>query len=245
MSSIPAAPIPTPIDTWKIPLAALAPQHRDFQKLLNPAEQARAARLVFDHDQERFVVARGALRTVLGIYLSVPAGTIEFNYGPYGKPSVQECALEFNLSHAADWAYLAISKSVPVGIDVERLRVPSRHGWLDLAQRFFSASEVAELTAMAPDKQTEAFFACWTRKEAYIKLHGRGLSLPLAQFSVSAAPDSKATLRTSEWLPGDVSHTAMHDLNAPQGYRACVAAQTESSIIVYQRQWADLALKKF
>ena len=245
MSSIPAAPIPTPIDTWKIPLAALAPQHRDFQKLLNPAEQARAARFVFDHDQERFVIARGALRTVLGIYLSVPAGTIEFNYGPHGKPSVQECALEFNLSHASDWAYLAISESAPVGIDVERLRVPSRHGWLNLARRFFSASEVAELTAMPLYKQTEAFFACWTRKEAYIKLHGRGLSLPLAQFSVSAGPDSEAILRTSEWLPGDVSHTAMQDLSTPQGYRACVAAGTESSIIVCQRQWADLVLKKF
>jgi len=97
MSSIPAAPIPTPIDTWKIPLAQLAPRRHDFEKLLNPVEQARAARLVFDHDQERFVIARGALRTVLGYYLSAPAGTIGFNYGPHGKPSVQECALEFNL----------------------------------------------------------------------------------------------------------------------------------------------------
>ncbi len=245
MSSILSASIPTPIDTWSIPLVALAARRRDFQKLLNPAEQARAARFVFDHDQERFVIARGALRTVLGHYLSAPPATIGFNYGPHGKPSVQECTLEFNLSHAADWAYLAISQSAPVGIDVERLRVPSRHGWLDLARRFFSASEVAELTAMPLDKQTEAFFACWTRKEAYIKLHGRGLSLPLAQFSVSTGPDSKATLRTSEWLPGDVSRTAMHDLTAPQGYRACVAAHTESNIIVCQRQWADLALKKF
>ncbi|MGE4633775.1 MAG: 4'-phosphopantetheinyl transferase superfamily protein [Arenicellales bacterium] len=245
MSSILVAPIPALIDTWRISLLELAPRRRDLEKLLNPVEQARVTRFVFDHDQERFAIARGALRTVLGHYLSVPPATIGFNYGPHGKPSVQECTLEFNLSHAADWAYLAISKSAPVGIDVERLRVPARHGWLDLARRFFSASEVAELTAMPLDKQTEAFFACWTRKEAYIKLHGRGLSLPLAQFSVSTAPDSQATLRTSEWLPGDVSRTAMHDLSAPQGYRACVAAGTESSIIVCQRQWADLALKKF
>ena len=209
MSSSPVAPKPALIDTWSIPLVELAPQRHDLQKLLNPAEQARAARFVFDRDQERFAIARGALRTMLGHYLSVPPATIGFNYGPHGKPSVPEYSLQFNLSHAADWAYLAISKTASVGIDVERLRSPSRHGWLDLARRFFSASEIAELTAMPPDKQTEAFFACWTRKEAYIKLHGRGLSLPLAQFSVSAGPDSKATLRTSEWLPGDVSHTAM------------------------------------
>ena len=240
MSSILAAPTPTPINIWRIPLAQLAARRRDFQRLLDPAEQTRAARFVFDHDQERFVIARGALRTVLGHYLSAPPATIGFNYGPHGKPSVQECALEFNLSHAADWAYLAISESAPVGIDVERLRPPSRHGWLDLARRFFSASEVAELTAMAPDKQTEAFFACWTRKEAYIKLHGRGLSLPLAHFSVSTAPDSNATLRTSEWLPDDVTRTALHDLSAPPGYRACVAVRTESGIIVRQHEWADL-----
>jgi 4'-phosphopantetheinyl transferase len=240
MSSILAAPTPTPINIWRIPLAELAPWHRDFQKLLNPVEQARAARFVFKRHQEYFVIARGALRTVLGYYLSIAPVTIQFTYGPHGKPSAQECALQFNLSHAGDWAYLAISESAPVGIDVERLRPPSRHGWLDLARRFFSASEVAELAAMPLDKQTEAFFACWTRKEAYIKLHGRGLSLPLAHFSVSTSPDSNATLRTSEWLPEDVARTAMRDLTTPQGYRACVAARAESGIVVHQHEWADL-----
>jgi len=222
------------IDVWRIPLTSEPSEH---DKLLDPDERRRAARFIFDSDRARFTRSRGTLRATLARYVDILPEQIKFDYGTHGKPTIRGCPIHFNLSHAGDWAYLAISTTTPVGIDVERLRPPARNGWIDLARRFFSKTEVTELLALPSSEQTKAFFACWTRKEAYIKLHGRGLSLPLGQFTVAADPKAPAILRSSEWCPDDTARTVLHDLSSPAGYRACLAVGTPLTITVQSKTW--------
>ncbi len=156
--------------------------------LLSADEHARAARFRFDIHRTRYSAARAALREILAEYLSVPARSIEFSFNPYGKPFVE--GLHFNLSHSADLAVYAVSRTREVGIDVERL--DTQFAAEQIPERFFTETEVASLRALPEHLQLEAFFNCWTRKEAYVKARGLGLSLPLSSFDVTLAPGEPA-----------------------------------------------------
>ena len=136
----------------------------------------------------------------------------------------------FNLSHSNDQACIAACREAALGIDVERIRAPTRHTWVGLAQRFFSTAEIAELMAVPASRQSEAFFACWTRKEAYLKLHGLGLALPLNQFSVTVDPDRPAMLCSTEWRPKDVDGTTLYDLPAAPRYRSSLAIASTAPV---------------
>ena len=210
-----------------------------FRAVLTGDELARADRFVFARDRHNFSAARGALRMVLGFYLGITPQAVVLHYGRHGKPDLaKEFGLRFNLSHAGNWVYLAFTSACEVGIDVERLRAPGRHSRLDLARRFFSVDEVTHLAALSEARQLEAFFACWTRKEAYIKLHGRGLTLPLAQFAVSVDPDQPARLEATPWLPDDLQRARLYDLTTAPGYRACLATGSTRTLTLQQRPWS-------
>jgi len=194
-----------------------------FRAVLTGDELARADRFVFARDRHNFSAARGALRMVLGFYLGITPQAVVLHYGRHGKPDLaKEFGLRFNLSHAGNWVYLAFTSACEVGIDVERLRAPGRHSRLDLARRFFSVDEVTHLAALSEARQLEAFFACWTRKEAYIKLHGRGLTLPLAQFAVSVDPDQPARLANAPRRRGPGVHSR------GRGVRVCLRTRTRT-----------------
>ena len=157
---------------------------------LSADERARSARFQFERDRQRFIVARGVLRDLLGRYLEIEPGQIRFVYSSSGKPDLgPEFAgrVKFNLSHSAGVALIAISTGSDVGVDLEYIRAESDYA--DVARRFFSAAEVGDLAALPSRLYTEAFFSCWTKKEAYLKACGDGLAIPLNSFSVPLTAD--------------------------------------------------------
>ena len=172
------------LELWMADLDVGAGATRDCARLLSTDERARAEQFRYIRDRRRFIVARGALRTLLADYLNVAPASIAFSYAPHGKPFVATDAvpLYFNLSHSAERAIFAISRHYPLGTDIEFLQRDI--DWRGLAARFFSPGERAALEKLpAADRQC-AFFSCWTRKEAAVKAVGGGLSLPLSKCEV-------------------------------------------------------------
>lgn len=167
---------------------------------LGESEIERSTRFRFARDRDRFVARRGVLRDLLGRYLGMPPERVRFRSTRFGKPELDPEAqgrnLRFNLSHSHGLALIGIARDRDIGVDVERI-VPERAD-RQVAERFFAPAEVAALQDFAGQAWVECFFHCWTRKEAYVKARGEGLSLPLHLFEVSVvpspAPDSPAVL---------------------------------------------------
>jgi 4'-phosphopantetheinyl transferase len=209
-----------------------------FGRLLNPEESARASRFYFDRDRNAFTVARGVLRTLLGRYLRERPERIRFVYGPYGKPALAADQLSdsvrFNLSHSDAVAIFAFARSVEVGIDVERIR--KQPDLDDLANRFFSKEEASALRRLRPTVRENAFFSCWTAKEAYIKGIGEGLSMPLDRFAVSLDP-SEGPIRLRILDGGaDGPLWRLHRFEPSPGYVAAVAVAAEGFVLRH-RVW--------
>jgi 4'-phosphopantetheinyl transferase len=162
-----------------------------FDKLLSSEEHSRAARFHFARDQRRYTVARGALRVLIGRYEQMPPEQVRFGQNDFGKPLLaHDTDLAFNISHSQDLALLAFTRGRLIGLDVE-FRRPLTDAE-DIAQHNFSASEYNIFHQLPPEQKTEAFFNCWTRKEAFIKAIGEGLSHPLGTFDVTFVPGDTA-----------------------------------------------------
>lgn len=165
------------VDVWAFDGESDVADLSQLDATLSDDERARASRFRLERDRRRFIRVRGALRTLLGTYLAVLPAELTFEYGAHGKPALAggyQGALKFNVSHSQGLALMAVSRDVEVGIDVEGIRpMPDA---AEIAARFFSPLEAAELQAVPAVSRTEAFFACWTRKEAYLKAVGRGLA---------------------------------------------------------------------
>ncbi len=181
---------PGHVDVWATRLDRPPPERERLARLLAGDEAARAARFAFERDRWRFTVARGVLREVLGAYLGREPRDIAFVYGEHGKPALapplDASGLEFNVSHSAEVALYAFALHRPVGVDVERMR--DLDDLEALAERHFSPAERRALMALPEEDRRVGFYACWTRKEAFVKALGAGLSHPLDAFTVSLAP---------------------------------------------------------
>jgi 4'-phosphopantetheinyl transferase len=192
----------------------------DYAIILSSDERVRADRFRFEQERRRFIVGRGTLRIILGRYLNVPPEKIKFVYHANGKPSLSNGLLppeiRFNLSHSGDMALLAVTQNREVGIDLETLRPSLDAG--KLANQFFSPSERAELEALPSDKKLDSFFSGWTRKEAYLKARGEGMTYPLDQFSVSMDCDQPAKLLDVKDNPRELSRWSFHALAPAPGY---------------------------
>jgi 4'-phosphopantetheinyl transferase len=176
-------------------------ERAELARLLGDAERQRAARFHAAEHANRFVVAHARLRQQLAALLSIAPEDIEFAAGPHGKPAIAGepagAGLEFNLSHSGSLGLVGWSWRGAIGVDIEFWRSTSDEA--ALVRRFFSASEIAAYEQLAPALRTQAFFNCWTRKEAYVKAVGRGLGLPLHSFDVSMGDAAEAHLvRASE-----------------------------------------------
>jgi 4'-phosphopantetheinyl transferase len=200
------SPLATPelargeIHVWRASLSVDQPALRGLEPTLADEEKARAARFIFERDRDRYIAARGILRDVLAKYLRCAPQTIEFVYGPHGKPAVacatSHRAICFNLSHSHGLAVIAIGHERELGIDVELIR--PEFASEAIAKRYFSATEIEELSRLPAALRSEGFFLCWTRKEAYIKAKGDGLQIPLDSFDVSLSPGRPATLSSAD-----------------------------------------------
>jgi len=184
------------VHVWRASLAQPADLQETLLGTLNEDERARADRFRFDQHRRRFVLARGFLRALLGRYLDIAPEEVRFAYGPYGKPSLAEdhgaTRLCFNASHSHELAVYAFVEEREIGVDIEY--VSADLAGEDIAKHFFSEYEVQTLLALPESEQAAAFFRCWTRKEAYIKAIGNGLSHPLDQFDVTLAAGDRAAL---------------------------------------------------
>ncbi len=158
--------------------------------LLNAEEIAQERRFYFADDRKRYLVTRAMLRTLLSRYAPIPPEQWLFSKNAYGRPAISDAILNteirardltFNISHTRGLIVLGVTRGRDLGVDVEN--VATRSISLDVADRFFSATEAAELSRIPPDRQQDRFFEYWTFKESYIKARGMGLSLPLDRFS--------------------------------------------------------------
>jgi 4'-phosphopantetheinyl transferase len=221
------------VHVWYVDLPAWEREVDPLLPLLNQEEQERAARFKFPAPRNQFVISRALLRQVLGRYLRVEAREVQFRSATNGKPELATASgvqddLRFNLSHTAGAAVIAITQDRQVGIDVERIRMDTNA--MELAERFFSRPEVEWLRSQPSSEQIPAFFTCWTGKEAYIKAHGEGLSMPLSSFGVLPAhgtDGSKLQLKVYE-NPEEAQRWFICQLALGTGLRAALAVEGEN-----------------
>jgi 4'-phosphopantetheinyl transferase len=216
------------VDLWRASLAVAPEVLGRLRRHLDETERTRAGRFVFEHDANHFIAARGILRELLARYLKCSPAEPEFEYGPRGKPMLRprSARLRFNLSHSHGMAAYAFACDRELGIDIELIKPD--FGGQEIAQRYFSTCEVAELTALPAEERVQAFFLCWTRKEAYIKAVGGGLEIPLKSFSVSLTPGRPGELRS-----GDASRWELHSFQPAPDYAGALVAEGEGLSIRY------------
>lgn len=232
---------PGEVQLWLIPLDVGSSYVERLLPSLSGDEIERASRMRIQRPRDHFIVARGAIRTILGQILSIPPHELAFNYGPHGKPDLANPGLhgiQFNLSHSSDLAVLAINLEFQIGVDIETSR-PGRP-FMKLAERFFSAREVADLHALPDESVMDGFYSCWTRKEAYLKAIGTGLTTPLNAFDVTLKPGERPALVGQRLEPADTERWIIREIAVPEGYRAAVATQWKSPRII-THQWHGFA----
>ncbi len=194
---------------------------------LDAAETARAARFHFEHDRRHYAAARGWLRVLLGRYLDTPPGALRFGYGPRGKPFFDHPSggMRFNVSHSHGHALLAFARGREVGIDLE---AGARLGddWPGLVRRVFSPREQAELAALPADCQRAAFLSGWTRKEAYLKATGLGITEGLHSIEVTLDPALPPVLRHPATEEAHAARTwTIHDLRTDATFAAALVVE--------------------
>ena len=209
---------------WHADLELHKSSQVSYLNILSPDEKKRACEFRFAKDRRNFIIARGILRVLIGSYLEGEPAEISFHYNEFGKPRVaNEGDLAFNVSHSQNAALFAFTKKRDVGVDVEFVNPDIEVR--DIAAKFFSANEVRNLFALPEEQQALGFFNCWTRKEAFIKAIGEGLSFPLNQFSVSLEPDKPAKLLATDLDPEAVSHWSIYSLSPGANFVGCIAIE--------------------
>jgi 4'-phosphopantetheinyl transferase len=185
--------------------------------MLSSQERQRADRYVLERSRDRFIFARAALRRILADELGEDARELRILEGPHGRPELAGLPLHFNVSHSQDKALIAVSSTARIGVDIEALAPIER----DLVERFFSSAEQASLAALAGPDWERGFYRCWTRKEAFVKALGRGLSLPLEDFDVTI--DENPRLIRCRFAP--VSNWHLAPIATDAAYEAVVAVE--------------------
>jgi 4'-phosphopantetheinyl transferase len=217
------------VHLWRVDLEALRREELRWRKVLSPDESARASRFHFPVDRERFAASRAWLRTILAAYLATDPARLNFAYSKREKPSLAlgsepaGSGLRFNISHSGGIALLAFTRHRELGVDIEQVR--RDFDVAAIAHRFFSASEREALDALPGEQRFAAFYRCWTRKEAYIKATGEGLSLPLHQFDVSLTPEDDDALRATRPDSSEAALWSLREVHADPGYMAALCVR--------------------
>jgi 4'-phosphopantetheinyl transferase len=219
------------IQLWIVRVAGQAMER--WRPVLSASEWERAMRFRLHADQARFSVTRGVLRTLLGRYLQMPGSAIRFSANEYGKPAT-DGEIKFNVAHSGDYALLAFTREIEVGVDVERMsgdRVAS-----DLARRVLSAKEYERFAALADSERETTFFQIWTLKEAVLKALGSGLSIAPECLEVAFYPDEPRLLGCSAKEIHDVNEWTVRSVSiGDDGYAAAVAVRRKEPLIELKR----------
>jgi 4'-phosphopantetheinyl transferase len=211
---------------WIIDLESSRTMVADFLGLLSEDEAARADKFRFEKGRNEFTITRGVLRTLIGSFIGVAPAELRFSYSAHGKPQLEgdfRNRLEFNVSHSEGMAVVCFARQSRLGVDIEKVRLDFEHQ--RIAERFFSDHEREQLRNLSPEEIPYAFFRCWTRKEAFIKALGEGLSHPLHQFDVELRAKEPARLLSTRPDPDEVSRWNLFDIRVPTGYLAALAME--------------------
>ncbi|HVO61789.1 MAG TPA: 4'-phosphopantetheinyl transferase superfamily protein [Terriglobales bacterium] len=214
---------PGEVEIWRSPNDVESDSYERLRTLLVPEELARAAAFRLQRDRKQYVIGRGLLRMLLAGYLRLDPLAVRFQYTSYGKPQLlfpsKDCNIQFNIAHSGAIILFGFTLEHRIGVDIEQMRSDVEID--DISQRFFSASERQWISGLPPAQRSDAFFRCWTRKEAFLKGTGKGLSARLDSFDVISNPEEDCcSLETSDrrkWL--------IRDLDVEPGYAAAVALE--------------------
>jgi 4'-phosphopantetheinyl transferase len=225
------------VHLWRIPIPRIAPSAGRLALLLSLTEQAAANRFLFERDRLRYIVSHAALRILLGSYASLAPEQIDYNYNQFGKPAVANAKLpfpiRFNLTHSHELALVAFTNASEVGIDVEFIRPLDNLEQLSVST--FASVESNAILQLPSQDRLVAFFNCWTRKEAYIKAVGEGLSRPLKDFEVTLLPGDAPRLVRVEGVPTEADRWSLLGFTPADGYAAAlaVAAANECRVVPF------------
>ena len=231
--TVATAPAPGEVHIHRFCLDMEDKERARLHSFLSPDELVRADRLRNLQIRNRFVVGRGVLRETLTGYLGTEPGSLCLTVGDHGKPELSAGqganGLCFNLSHADNLALLAVSGNCELGIDLELSHddLPFQ----GMAAQFFSAREQAELFSLPAGLQLEAFYRCWTRKEAYLKGCGSGFYNPANSFDVSLLPGQPPTLLEHRTCPEETASWRLMDITVPDGFHAALAVRGNTPLI--------------
>ncbi|MEW6067029.1 MAG: 4'-phosphopantetheinyl transferase superfamily protein [Nitrospirota bacterium] len=215
------------IHIWRVALDSPVISVQKLKQTLSIDERIRAERFHFEKDRTYFIIRRGILRTLLGFYLGIDSRKLQFCYGKYGKPALADISgkgtICFNISHSGGVALYAFTRDCEIGVDIERIRdIPEMD---QVVEHFFSEREKSVFRSLPKNRQKEAFFNCWTRKEAFIKAIGDGLYLPLDKFDVSATSDEPAKLLKIEGDSKGASQWFIQDLKPANRFASAIAVE--------------------
>jgi len=231
---------PGVVHVWQVQLGTSL-RNDALWSTLSAEERERAGQLVHPAQQRRFVAAHAGARRIIGHHLDVAPATIEFEQGERGKPRVRKPRspenIEFSLSHSGELAVVGITRGAALGVDVEWHGRPLKYR--AIAERFFSTAE-REVFRRIPEESgllAEYFFACWTRKEAYLKATGQGIARGLRHFDVTVEPKALPRLTADRLDPGAVNRWALSDITVPSGYSAALAVEIPlESVVLHSAQ---------
>jgi 4'-phosphopantetheinyl transferase len=200
-------------------------------------ERERARRFGAGLHRDRYVAGRGQLRVLLGGYLGLEPGSVGFAYGEHGKPAVAGGrGLDFNMARCGALAVVAVTAGLPVGIDVERVRPGIADA--SVAEHFFAPAEVAALRRLPGAARDRAFLACWTRKEAFLKGKGSGVSVTLDAFCVTLAPNEEPAVVRSDLSASDPHDWWLEDLSAWFPGHVVAVAVAGRGLRAERRDWS-------
>jgi 4'-phosphopantetheinyl transferase len=211
------------VHLWVLQLEAGENNFERARSWLFPDETARAERFRFERHRRAYILGRAALRALLGSYLGIAPADVRFLYGPQGKPALADrtSSLRFNASNSGQLAACAFTRGCEIGVDVEQHRAV--RDLEHIAHRFFSGEEAAEVTQLPDTEKDTGFFNCWTRKEAYIKAMGGGLSIPLDSFRVTLRPGVTARMVTLGGSADAARGWTMHAFTPAPDYTGAIA----------------------
>jgi 4'-phosphopantetheinyl transferase len=201
---------------------------RALAAVLSTDEYERAERFRFARDQRRYIVGRACLRLLLAHYLKGDRDdphSITLQYGPHGKPElvgpVSVTSLKFNLAHSDQLALVALTWDHALGVDLERIRPLAA---LDrVTEHYFAPAESAAVRDLPMPARQAAFFRCWTRKEAYLKARGVGLTADRQSLAEPIDMDNPAGLVRAVGSAGEVAWWHLRSLVPFPGYVGALA----------------------
>lgn len=227
------------VHVWRTSLDIQEDRAQSLQSVLSEDEKVRADRFYFQESRTHFIAARGTLRMILGRYIKTKPEQLRFTYNAQGKPGLAEeirTGTCFNISHSHGTALLAFTRNRKIGVDLECIR--SNTSSESIAPRFFTSREAEGLNSLPANLRKDAFFTCWTRKEAYLKARGEGFSFGLNKFEVTVTPGGPASLLWVENAPEGPDRWTLKDLDAGPKFAAALAVERNDwRLKTWQWEW--------